>query len=111
MNKAKSVVLPYMEVKVCTQWGYGYANYVPVWAVCCKDSAKLCMGHSMSNQQKKKNPYPHRFGWKLVLTQCELRHTFTVSFSIICCMASELEPDEILIFWKILAYLLLLNQS
>ena len=46
MNKAKSVVLPYMEVKLCTQCEYGYvicANYVPVWAVRCKDSAKPCM--------------------------------------------------------------------
>ena len=41
------------------------------------------LGHSMSNQP-------------------------TLSFSILWCMASELEPDEI---WKILTYLLLLNQS
>jgi len=24
MNKAKSILIPYMEVKVCTHWGYGY---------------------------------------------------------------------------------------
>ena len=30
-------------------------------------------GRSMSNQRKK-NPYPHRFERKLVLTQCQLRH-------------------------------------
>ena len=35
MNKAKSILFPYMEVNVCTHWGYGYVicafcNYVPV---------------------------------------------------------------------------------
>ena len=38
-------MLPDMKVKVCTYCGYGYvicANYVPVWAVCYKDSAKPC---------------------------------------------------------------------
>ena len=26
MNKAKSLLLPYMEVKVCTHWSYGYVT-------------------------------------------------------------------------------------
>ena len=46
----------------------------------------------MSNQQK---PDPHGFGRNLVLTYCLLRHSPIVSFSIICCMASELEPAKV----------------
>ena len=57
MNKAKSVVLPYMEVKFCTQWEHGYVIVLIMCLcghICCKDSAKLCM-HLYLNCIQNKN--------------------------------------------------------
>ena len=64
-------------------------------------------GHSHVKSTQK-IPDPLRFGRNLVLTYCLLRHLPIVSFSVICCMASELEPAKKLILCQILAYLLVL---
>ena len=53
---------------------------------------------------------PHGFWRNLVLTLSLLRHSPTVSFSIICCMASELESAKKSIFNQISANPLALNQ-
>jgi len=57
INKAKSIVLIWKSKFAPMHWECGYVictNYVPEWAVCCKDSAKPCM-HLYLNCIRNKN--------------------------------------------------------